>query len=86
MKGATTSAGPGRQISDISFYHNQLVKRNKEISDEINKMKNQIEKLQKDGESYNQFEKQCEELSKEVNRLEGNLADYNLASDKYRNQ
>lgn len=34
-----SSSGPGRQISDLSFFEQKLVKKNKEIADEIQHIK-----------------------------------------------
>lgn len=47
-------------------------------------MKTEIEKINKDINDYQNMNKDYESLSKDVQNLEGELADYNLASDKLR--
>ncbi|CAD8054404.1 unnamed protein product [Paramecium sonneborni] len=79
-----TTAGPGRQIQDKSYYLNQLREKQKEIFNEIERFKKQQEEIQKANTLYVQFERRHEELTKEVRDLEGQLADYNLAFDKWR--
>ena len=82
MKAATQ--GPGRQIYDRSYYMNLLKQKNTEIMNEINKMKSEVEEINKDNTTYLTLEKKYETLIKDVRRYEGELADYNLALDKYR--
>ncbi|CAK72779.1 unnamed protein product (macronuclear) [Paramecium tetraurelia] len=79
-----TTAGPGRQIQDKSYYLNQLREKQKEIFNEIERFKKQQDEIQKANTLYVQFERRHEELTKEVRDLEGQLADYNLAFDKWR--
>lgn len=51
---------------------------------EINKMKQEVEEINKDNSTYLTLEKKYETLIKDVRKYEGELADYNLALDKYR--
>jgi intraflagellar transport protein 74 len=51
---------------------------------EINKMKNEVEEINKDNATYLTLERKYETLIKDVRKFEGELADYNLALDKYR--
>ena len=76
--------GPGRQIYDRSYYMNQLKNKNNEIVTEINKMKQEVEDINKDNNTYLTLERKYEALIKDVRKYEGELADYNLALDKYR--
>jgi len=76
--------GPGRQIYDRSYYHNLLKNKNNEIVSEINKMKQEVEDINKDNTTYLTLERKYEALIKDVRKYEGELADYNLALDKYR--
>jgi len=78
------AAGPGRQIYDRTFYLNQLKSKNTEIMNEINKMKSEVDEINKDNSTYMTLERKYETLIKDVRRYEGELADYNLALDKYR--
>jgi intraflagellar transport protein 74 len=80
----TSNAGPGRQIYDRNYYHNLLKGKNAEIMNEINKMKSEVEEINKDNQTYMTFERKYETLIKDVRKYEGELADYNLALDKYR--
>jgi intraflagellar transport protein 74 len=80
----TNNAGPGRQIYDRNYYHNLLKGKNAEIMNEINKMKSEVEEINKDNSTYMTLERKYETLIKDVRRYEGELADYNLALDKYR--
>jgi intraflagellar transport protein 74 len=74
----------GRKILDKYYYVNLLKKKTTEISKEIVKIRGEIERINKDTNEYNTLNKSYEQLSKDVQNLEGELADYNLAGDKYR--
>ena len=76
--------GPGRQIYNRGFYLNLLKSKNTEIMNEINKMKSEVEEINKDNSTYMTLERKYETLIKDVRKYEGELADYNLALDKYR--
>ena len=76
--------GPGRQIYDRSYYFNLLKNKNNELHGEINKMKVEVEDINKDNTTFLTLERQYEALIKDVRKYEGELADYNLALDKYR--
>ena len=76
--------GPGRQIYDRTYYLNLLKNKNTEIVNEISKMKQEVEDINKDNNTYLTLERQYENLIKDVRKYEGELADYNLALDKYR--
>lgn len=80
----TAVSGPGRQIYDRSYYMNLLKSKNSEIMNEINKMKQEVEEINKDNQTYLTLERKYETLIKDVRKFEGELADYNLALDKYR--
>ena len=47
-------------------------------------MKQEVEDINKDNTSYLTLERKYEALIKDVRKFEGELADYNLALDKYR--
>lgn len=47
-------------------------------------MKNEVENINKDNQTYLNLERKYETLIKDVRKFEGELADYNLALDKYR--
>lgn len=51
---------------------------------EINKLKSEVEEINKDNTTYLTLERKYETLIKDVRKFEGELADYNLALDKYR--
>lgn len=51
---------------------------------EINKLKSEVEEINKDNQTYVTLERKYETLIKDVRKYEGELADYNLALDKYR--
>lgn len=51
---------------------------------EINKMKSEVDEINKDNQTYMTLERKYETLIKDVRKYEGELADYNLALDKYR--
>lgn len=77
-------AGPGRQIYDRKYYGNELKQKNNDIVGEITKMKQEVEDINKDNNTYLTLERKYEALIKDVRRYEGELADYNLALDKHR--
>ena len=78
------NVGPGRQIQDRTFFINLLKQKTNSINKEITNIKGETEKINKDINEYFTLTKQYEGQSKEVQNLEGELADYNLAGDKYR--
>jgi len=47
-------------------------------------MKSEVEQINKDNTTYLTLERKYEALIKDVRKYEGELADYNLALDKYR--
>ena len=63
---------------------NLLKNKNSEIATEISKMKQEVEDINKDNNTYLTMERQYENIIKDVRKYEGELADYNLALDKYR--
>ena len=79
-----SSQGPGRQIYDRSYYWNLLKNKNNEVIGEINKMKVEVETINGDNSTFLTLERKYELLIKDVRKYEGELADYNLALDKYR--
>lgn len=78
------SLGPGRQIYDRNYYLNLMKTKNNEIADEIQKMKSEVNDINKDNAKYITLERRYEMLIKDVRKFEGELADYNLALDKHR--
>ena len=77
-------AGPGRQIYDRNYYANLMKNKNNDIAQEVAKMKQEVDDINKDNATYLTLERKYETLIKEVRRYEGELADYNLALDKHR--
>ena len=49
-------------------------------------MNNEIGLINSDLSTYGNLNRTFESLTQEIQNLEGELADYNLASDKYRSQ
>jgi len=80
----TGTAGPGRQVQDRSFYTGLIRGKVGDITDELAKLKGEIEGSEKDSSTYALLERKYESLIKVVRTLEGELADYNLAMDKAR--
>lgn len=81
---STGNAKIERKIQDKSYYLTLLKTKITDISNEIYNMNNEIGKINSDISTYANLNKTYETLSKEVQNLEGELADYNLAGDKYR--
>jgi intraflagellar transport protein 74 len=73
-----------RKIQDKAYYVTLLKTKVNDISKEIFNMNNEIGAINSDMTTYANLNKTYETLSKEVQNLEGELADYNLAGDKYR--
>ena len=73
-----------RKIQDKYYYTELFKKKITEAEKEILKSRNEIDHINNDIASYNTMNKTFETLSKDVQNLEGELADYNLAGDKYR--
>lgn len=76
--------GPGRQVYDRNYYFNLLKNKNNEIALEVQKMKEEVDNINKDNSTYLTLERKYETLIKDVRKFEGELADYNLALDKHR--
>ena len=73
-----------RKIQDKSYFMTLLKTRISEISNELVKMNDKIGEINTNMTKYGALNKEYEIISKEVQELEGELADYNLAGDKYR--
>jgi len=85
LSGVTSSSqGPKRKIYDKSYYLNLLKSKNSELSTEIHKFKKEIDVINKDNQTFLVLEKKYDILINDVRILEGELADYNLAQDKFR--
>ena len=76
--------GPGRQIMDRTYFINLFKSKVNDINKEIVNIKSEVEVINKENNEYYLLTKTYETLSKEVQNLEGELADYNLAGDKFR--
>ena len=59
-------------------------KKTTDIQKEITNLKSEVETINRDISDYHSLNKKYETVSKEVQNQEGELADYNLASDKLR--
>jgi len=84
IRNAKKTAGPGRQILDKYYYVNLLKKKTSDIINETNQLNNEISSINSDITTYNVQNKTYNILLKDVQNLEGELADYNLTSDKLR--
>lgn len=80
----TAGMGPQRQIQDNSYYLSLLRAKCTEIMKEIEVLKGNVEKGQKDNAAYGQLERKYEALTNEMRSLQGKLADYNLLLDRSR--
>ena len=74
----------GRKLQDKYYFVNLFKKKINDIQNEISNVKSEIEIINKDVNEFSILNKTYENLSKDVQNLEGELADYNLAGDKYR--
>ena len=81
---ASGKLGQSRQIIDGKYHLVELKKKNQLIRDEIGKLTNEVEEINKDNQTYLTLERKWDTLIKEVRGLEGELADRNLAQDKQR--
>merc|ERR1719401_3366720 len=80
----TGSLGPKRQVYDKTYYMLELRKRCNELHEEIGRMNKEVDGTCEDNKLYASLEKRYDSLVKMVRTLEGELADYNLATDKQR--
>jgi intraflagellar transport protein 74 len=76
--------GPSRQYYDRNYYLTLMKTKNTEIAEEIGKMKQEVNDINRDNAKYLTLERRYEMLIKDVRKYEGELADYNLALDKHR--
>lgn len=72
----------GRLVQDSAYFVGLLRNKIKEVSDETNKLRDEVDQQSKDNSQYGQLERRYEALLKGKETLEGQLADYNLALDK----
>mmetsp|Transcript_15509 Transcript_15509/g.33964 ORF Transcript_15509/g.33964 Transcript_15509/m.33964 type:complete len:619 (+) Transcript_15509:77-1933(+) len=80
----TGAVGPKRQIYDKTYYRVELGKKSQELQDEVAKLNKEINDIQQANTLFQSLDKRYESLVKTVRSLEGDLADYNLATDKQR--
>ena len=73
-----------RQIQDATYYLGLLNSKEREITAEIHKIKQDIESLSQSNDSQRKIENVHEGLVQEVRELEGLLADHNVAKEKVR--
>ncbi|KAA0151272.1 hypothetical protein FNF27_04124 [Cafeteria roenbergensis] len=78
------TAGPGRQVQDVSFFHGLLRKRVADLVAELGRMRTEMGERSKNKATQQTLSRRYEDLIGEVRGLEGTLADYNLAQDKAR--
>ncbi len=81
---SNTKTSSGRKILDRYYYINLFKKKINDIQMENSVLKNEVESINKDISDYHSLNKTYEFVSKDVQNHEGELADYNLASDKLR--
>jgi len=80
----TGSLGPKRQVQDKSYYVVELRKRCSDLQEEVETLNSESELIRQDNLLYGSLEKRYDTLVTTVRSLEGDLADYNLATDKQR--
>lgn len=79
-----TQAGQGRVVLDETYFLGALRSKSSELSNEINRMRDEIAKFERQADSYVAFEKKAEKLAAEIKGLQGQLADTNLLLDHLR--
>lgn len=72
-------------MQDASYFLGALRAKCTDVAGEIERMRAESQRIQRDGSAYAHMERTYETLIKDVRQLEGNLADHNLALDKARN-
>jgi len=84
MESRLQSAGPGRQVYDLSYFIGLIRQRCGDLTREIAKLGEEIQRRTRDAKTMESLEREYDDLIGEVRQLEGELADYNLAMDKSR--
>ena len=85
MKGMrATTAGPGRMVQDSTYFVGVLRGKVNAITEEIGKLKKEIDENQREQSQAASMQRKAEDLDAEVRKQEGTLADYNIAMDKMR--
>uniref|UniRef100_A0A673VBX4 Intraflagellar transport 74 n=1 Tax=Suricata suricatta TaxID=37032 RepID=A0A673VBX4_SURSU len=74
----TGMKGPQRQILDKSYYLGLLRGKISELTTEINKLQKEIETYNQENSVYLSYEKRAETLAVEIKEFQGQLADYNM--------
>ncbi len=78
------SAGPRRQVQDLTYHLGVLRERITALSSELESLTREIERRRQDSTVVQSLERRYEDLVSQVRTLEGELADHNLAMDKHR--
>eukprot|EP00197_Chlamydomonas_leiostraca_P011457 CAMPEP_0202869542 /NCGR_PEP_ID=MMETSP1391-20130828/12512_1 /ASSEMBLY_ACC=CAM_ASM_000867 /TAXON_ID=1034604 /ORGANISM="Chlamydomonas leiostraca, Strain SAG 11-49" /LENGTH=623 /DNA_ID=CAMNT_0049549875 /DNA_START=192 /DNA_END=2063 /DNA_ORIENTATION=+ len=78
--------GGGRKVLDKNYFMNELRQKRMEIANVTQKMREELEALEKRQSQYNTMDKKCTDLMKEVKLLQESLADYNTVLDKVGSQ
>jgi hypothetical protein len=84
VMGMKTAGSGGRLVEDSAHYVGLLSKRIRDVTQETNRLRTEIEEQSKNSSQTVQLERKYETLLKNKEALEGQLADYNLAMDKVR--
>ncbi|KAI5710685.1 hypothetical protein M8J75_010693 [Diaphorina citri] len=77
--------GPGfRQVQDKRYYEGLLQLKIRDLTNEITRLKRQIELSAKEHATFLLYDKRVKEMATELTELQGKLSDYNLTMDKER--
>lgn len=85
-RGPGTSAGPGRQVGDRSYYIGLLRPKIADLATEIERLTEQEQLIEKNSGVLVQLEQKSNELTSQIEKLKGDLADVNMAVDNAANQ
>ncbi|KAI5746033.1 hypothetical protein M8J76_016575 [Diaphorina citri] len=79
--------GPGfRQVQDKRYYEGLLQLKIRDLTNEITRLKRQIELSAKEHATFLLYDKRVKEMATELTELQGKLSDYNLTMDKVNTQ
>lgn len=83
-QGVGTSAGfgPGRQVVDRSYYLGLLRPKVAELTAEIERLKQQEDQINRNGNVLSQLQAKNRSLTEEIQSLKGTMADVNFAVEK----
>ena len=82
MAGIKTQQRPGRAVTDVSYYRDEVQRKVRELQRVIGDMNTEIERLQQSSQQQQHAEHHLESVVNEIREQQGKLTDLNIVLDK----